>query len=93
MEALKACYGDGSSDSDSESAPSVPSVADSEGFTPLPPPPISLLDPPSFLGMLWFELIIFTNIFGKDNSQRLLMLLIFLWNSYTHFHRLEVWLQ
>ncbi|XP_027336532.1 U6 snRNA phosphodiesterase isoform X2 [Abrus precatorius] len=51
MEALKACYGDGSSDSDSESAPSFPTSSNSEGFTPLPPPPISLLDPPNFLDL------------------------------------------
>ncbi|TKY66333.1 U6 snRNA phosphodiesterase [Spatholobus suberectus] len=50
MEALKACYGDGSSDSDSESAPSIPTTASSAVFMPLPPPPISLLDPPKFLG-------------------------------------------
>ncbi|XP_057437253.1 uncharacterized protein LOC130729498 [Lotus japonicus] len=50
MEALKACYGDGSSDSDSESTPSIPSLAHSEVFTPLPPPPISLLDPLKFHG-------------------------------------------
>ncbi|XP_061368252.1 uncharacterized protein LOC133311252 [Gastrolobium bilobum] len=50
MEALKACYGDGSSDSDSESAPSTPALAYSEGLTPLPPPPISLLDPSNFFG-------------------------------------------
>ncbi|KAK7339359.1 hypothetical protein VNO77_20020 [Canavalia gladiata] len=50
MEALKECYGDGSSDSDSESAPSIQAPAYSEGFTPLPPPPISLLDPTNFLG-------------------------------------------
>jgi len=59
MEALKACYGDGSSDSDSESATSIPTCAYPEGFTPLPPPPISLLDLPNFLGMLGFELILF----------------------------------
>nr|KYP72791.1 UPF0406 protein C16orf57 isogeny [Cajanus cajan] len=55
MEALKACYGDGSSDSDSESAPSIPTAAPSEVFTPLPPPPVSLLDPPKFLGLLDFQ--------------------------------------
>ncbi|XP_015958280.3 uncharacterized protein LOC107482345 [Arachis duranensis] len=50
MEALKACYGDGSSDSDSEAAPSCTTKARSEEFTLLPPPPISLLDPLSLLG-------------------------------------------
>ncbi|XP_012567273.1 uncharacterized protein [Cicer arietinum] len=50
MEALKACYGDGSSDSDSESSPSVPTLAYSEELAPLPPPPIALLHPPNFLG-------------------------------------------
>ncbi|KAL2337198.1 hypothetical protein Fmac_011644 [Flemingia macrophylla] len=49
MEALQACYGDGSSDSDSESAPFVPTSAPSEVSTPLPPPPLSLLDPPKDL--------------------------------------------
>ncbi|QCD95715.1 U6 snRNA phosphodiesterase Usb1 [Vigna unguiculata] len=52
MEALKSCYGDGSSDSDSESAPSAPTSAPPAVFTPLPPPPISLLDPSTFLGIL-----------------------------------------
>lgn len=61
MEALKACYGDGSSDSDSESVPSSTTLAHSKGLTPLPPPPISLLDPPSFLGMHGFKLILFTD--------------------------------
>ncbi|KAH1265254.1 U6 snRNA phosphodiesterase [Glycine max] len=51
MEALKASYGDGSSDSDSESAHSIPTSAPSAVFTPLPPPPISLLDPPSILDL------------------------------------------
>ncbi|XP_012567275.1 uncharacterized protein [Cicer arietinum] len=51
MEALKACYGDGSSDSDSESSPSVPTLAYSEELAPLPPPPIALLHPPNFLDM------------------------------------------
>ncbi|KAL1319834.1 U6 snRNA phosphodiesterase isoform X1 [Arachis ipaensis] len=50
MDALKACYGDGSSDSDSEAAPSCTTKARSEEFTLLPPPPISLLDPLSLLG-------------------------------------------
>ncbi|KAK7245633.1 hypothetical protein RIF29_40481 [Crotalaria pallida] len=52
MEALKACYGDGfsDSDSDSESVPSSSTIAQSKGFSPLPPPPISFLDPPNFLG-------------------------------------------
>lgn len=52
MEALQACYGDGSSDSDSESAPSIPTSTPSAVYTPLPPPPISLLEPPNFLGPL-----------------------------------------
>lgn len=51
MEALKACYGDGSSDSDSESASSIPTSAPSTVLTPLPPPPISLLDPPNSLDL------------------------------------------
>ncbi|XP_014523997.1 U6 snRNA phosphodiesterase isoform X1 [Vigna radiata var. radiata] len=51
MEALKSCYGDGSSDSDSESVPSAPTSAPSAVFTPLPPPPISLLDPSAFLDL------------------------------------------
>ncbi|XP_028800059.1 U6 snRNA phosphodiesterase-like isoform X2 [Neltuma alba] len=50
MEALKACYGDTSSDSDYESASSSPTLVHSEGFTPLPPPPVSLLNPPNSLG-------------------------------------------
>ncbi|XP_054814578.1 uncharacterized protein LOC129315082 [Prosopis cineraria] len=50
MEALKACYGDTPSDSDSESSSSSPTLVHSEGFTPLPPPPISLLNPPNSLG-------------------------------------------
>lgn len=57
MEALQACYGDGSSDSDSESIPSMPTLAYSKALTPLPPPPITLLDPPKFHGMLGFKLI------------------------------------
>ncbi|XP_014502456.1 U6 snRNA phosphodiesterase [Vigna radiata var. radiata] len=51
MEALKSCYGDGSSDSDSEAAPSAPTSAPPTVFTPLPPPPISLLDPTTFLDL------------------------------------------
>ncbi|KAK8466667.1 hypothetical protein PHAVU_008G143300 [Phaseolus vulgaris] len=51
MEALKSCYGDGSSDSDSESVPSAPTSAPSAVFTPLPPPPISLLEPSTFIGI------------------------------------------
>ncbi|KAK4285037.1 hypothetical protein QN277_001785 [Acacia crassicarpa] len=47
MEALKACYAD---DSDSESASSNPTLDHSEGFTQLPPPPVSLLSPPKSLG-------------------------------------------
>ncbi|KAK7316604.1 hypothetical protein RJT34_00193 [Clitoria ternatea] len=51
MDALKACYGDGSSDSDTESDPStIPASACSKELTPLPPPPISLLDPPNIFG-------------------------------------------
>ncbi|KAI4331996.1 hypothetical protein L6164_016939 [Bauhinia variegata] len=50
MEALKACYGDSSSDSDSESASPNPSLACSEDFSPLPPPPLSLLNCPNSLG-------------------------------------------
>ncbi|KAI9099671.1 hypothetical protein K1719_024676 [Acacia pycnantha] len=50
MEALKACYADTTSDSDSESASSNPTLDHSEGFTPLPPPPVSLLNPPKSLG-------------------------------------------
>ncbi|MED6196478.1 hypothetical protein PIB30_047876 [Stylosanthes scabra] len=50
MEALKACYGDGSSDSDSEAGPTSKTEAHSKELAPLPPPPISLLDPQSFLG-------------------------------------------
>ncbi|OIW01092.1 hypothetical protein TanjilG_25200 [Lupinus angustifolius] len=52
MDALKACYGDGSSDSDSESVPSSSTLAQPKVLTPLPPPPISLLDPPNFIGSL-----------------------------------------
>ncbi|XP_068484699.1 uncharacterized protein [Phaseolus vulgaris] len=51
MEALKSCYGDGSSDSDSESVPSAPTSAPSAVFTPLPPPPISLLEPSTFIDL------------------------------------------
>lgn len=69
MEALKACYGDGSSDSDSESTPSIPSLAHSEVFTPLPPPPISLLDPLKFHGMLCFRLILFTHFQGYQTRE------------------------
>jgi len=61
MEALKSCYGDGSSDSDSESAPSAQTSAPPAVFTPLPLPPISLLDPSTFLGILGFKLILFTH--------------------------------
>ncbi|KAK7395630.1 hypothetical protein VNO78_16194 [Psophocarpus tetragonolobus] len=56
MDALKASYGDGSSDSDSDSAPSIPTYAPSAVFTPLPPPPIGLLDPPKFLGILHLQI-------------------------------------
>lgn len=50
MEALKACYGDTSSDSDPESASPNPTLVHSESVTPLPPPPLSLLNPPNSLG-------------------------------------------
>ncbi|KAF7810078.1 U6 snRNA phosphodiesterase [Senna tora] len=55
MDALKACYGDTSSDSDSESASPNPASAPSEGFTPLPPPPLSLLNPPNSLEYYCFN--------------------------------------
>jgi hypothetical protein len=76
MDALIACYGDESSDSDSESSPSNPTLSYSEGHPslppqatksrepfpevcvqPLPPPPIDLLHPPNFFGMVGFKLI------------------------------------
>lgn len=68
MEALQACYGDGSSDSDSESTPSIPTLADTKARTPLPPPPITLLDPLKFLGMPGFKLILLTH-YKKDTGE------------------------
>ncbi|XP_057970856.1 uncharacterized protein LOC131159732 [Malania oleifera] len=57
MEALRASYGDASSDSDSNfdspSPPPTPNSAqksNSEAQTCLPPPPLSLLNPPNSLG-------------------------------------------
>ncbi|XP_028786258.1 U6 snRNA phosphodiesterase-like isoform X2 [Neltuma alba] len=49
MEASKACSGDTSSDSGSKFASSSPTLVHSEGSTPLPLPPISLLNPPNSL--------------------------------------------
>ncbi|OMO52268.1 hypothetical protein COLO4_37310 [Corchorus olitorius] len=58
MEALRATYGDDSSDSDSET-PTPPTLATESKSrkeetlaSPLPPPPLSLLDPPNSLGSL-----------------------------------------
>ncbi|KAF3433210.1 hypothetical protein FNV43_RR24312 [Rhamnella rubrinervis] len=45
MEALLTSYGEASSESDSESAPTS-----SKDSSPLPPPPLSLLNPPNSLG-------------------------------------------
>ncbi|OMO94814.1 hypothetical protein CCACVL1_05807 [Corchorus capsularis] len=58
MEALRATYGDDSSDSDSETPtpPTLPTESKSQTeetlASPLPPPPLSLLDPPDSLGSL-----------------------------------------
>lgn len=60
MEALRATYGDDSSDSDSEAStpsalPTKPKTQTEETlFSPLPPPPLSLLHPPNSLGSLDF---------------------------------------
>ncbi|CAH9139657.1 unnamed protein product [Cuscuta epithymum] len=55
MDALRASYGDASSESDSDSDHSLPLPSTStdmaaETFTPLPPPPAALLDLPCSLG-------------------------------------------
>ncbi|KAH1131456.1 hypothetical protein J1N35_002834 [Gossypium stocksii] len=59
MEALRATYGDDdSSDSNSDHSPTLSLPANSKPQTeetlssPLPPPPVSLLHPPNFLGSL-----------------------------------------
>ncbi|XVF11312.1 hypothetical protein REPUB_Repub08aG0016300 [Reevesia pubescens] len=60
MEALRATYGDASSDSESESEasspPTLPTASRSQTeeilSSPLPPPPLSLLDPPNSIGSL-----------------------------------------
>ncbi|XWS51547.1 hypothetical protein CRYUN_Cryun12cG0185600 [Craigia yunnanensis] len=58
MEALRATYGDPSSDSDSEAStpPTLPTKSKSQTeetlSSPLPPPPLSLLHPPNSLGLL-----------------------------------------
>lgn len=54
MEALIATYGDTSSDSDSETDFSAPSatIPHSQASNPLPPPPVSLLTPPNFIGTM-----------------------------------------
>jgi len=45
MEALMQCYGDGSSDSDSESSPSNPTLAYSEGLECLPTRATNIREP------------------------------------------------
>ncbi|GLT62737.1 hypothetical protein SLA2020_353490 [Shorea laevis] len=58
MDALRATYGDDSSDSNSDTTSSPAPPAQSEAVeeatlsSPLPPPPLSLLDPPNSLGTL-----------------------------------------
>ncbi|XWS37005.1 hypothetical protein CRYUN_Cryun19dG0006300 [Craigia yunnanensis] len=58
MEALRATYGDASSDSDSEAStpPTLPTKSKSQTeetlTSSLPPPPLSLLHPPNSLGLL-----------------------------------------
>ncbi|XAR66086.1 hypothetical protein NMG60_11012163 [Bertholletia excelsa] len=54
MEALRASYGDASSESESESEPLPPSTSNSipQPLNPLPPPPLDLLNPPNSLGTL-----------------------------------------
>ncbi|XVE63826.1 hypothetical protein DITRI_Ditri07aG0051600 [Diplodiscus trichospermus] len=58
MEALRATYGDVSSDSDSEAStpPNLPAKSkfqtEETVSSPLPPPPLSLLHPPNSLGLL-----------------------------------------
>jgi len=76
MEALKSCYGDGSSDSDSESVPSAPTSAPSAVFTPLPPPPISLLEPSTFIGIPGFKLVFIYSLLQGEKRMKLLSCLI-----------------
>lgn len=55
MDALRASYGDTSSDSDSEPGPTR--ISDqTQSATPLPPPPLSLLQPPHSAGISDFSL-------------------------------------
>lgn len=51
MDALIASYGDASSDSDTDVSTPTQAPTNSQGFsTPLPPPPLFLLNPPNSLG-------------------------------------------
>ncbi|GMY06498.1 U6 snRNA phosphodiesterase [Fagus crenata] len=53
MDALIASYGDASSDSDTDVSTPTQAPTNSQGFsTPLPPPPLFLLNPPNSLGTM-----------------------------------------
>jgi hypothetical protein len=52
MDALMASYASGSDDDDEPAPVAGPAPEPQEAFSLLPPPPLDLLQPPNFVGMI-----------------------------------------